>query len=160
MSISVASKWVLYSLTPIHVSVLCVNIKHCIHTHVAASPLGIVFHPIREYLRQAFCSLPSPWKGREGSQCARPSSNTIGLPCHQGFPHKHSIFTKSHTRSLGFICLAIICLENALDMFFWEWLRRRTEVKASEPCIPFISVYRKRPSVVPGFEPWKLVQVH
>ena len=28
------------------------------------------------------------------------------------------------------------------------------------PCIPFISVYRKRPSVKPGFELLKLVQVH
>ena len=28
------------------------------------------------------------------------------------------------------------------------------------PCIPFISVYRKRPSVKPGFELLKLVHVH
>ena len=34
------------------------------------------------------------------------------------------------------------------------------EISQRRPCIPFISVYRKRPSVKPGFELLKLVQVH
>ena len=42
----------------------------------------------------------------------------------------------------------------------WRVKQASFEISQRRPCIPFISVYRKRPSVKPGFELLKLVQVH
>ena len=136
----------------------CVLISNSspLDTHVAASSrLGIVFPPIREYLLgQAFCSRPSPWKGREGSQCAAPTLIPLACPPPPGLPTHINQYSPDLTG--GHFCLHL--LGHSLGAKYLESIF--SEVKASEPCIPFISVYRKRPSVAPGFEPWKLVQLH
>ena len=103
----------------------CVLISNSspLDTHVAASSrLGIVFPPIREYLLgQAFCTRPSPWKGREGSQCAAPTLIPLACPPPPGLPTHINQYSPDLTG--GHFCLHL--LGHSLgakyleSIFFW-----------------------------------------
>ena len=126
---------IIFTSTDTCVSIVCyIAVMHR-STHVAASSrLRIVFPPIREYLRQAFCSRLSPWKGREGSQCAAQTLIPLAWTPQAGFPmHKSQYSPNLVCGRLAFIFYLHNLVAKYIEGVF-------SEVKAREPCIPFISV--------------------
>ena len=136
-----ATKLISYSPALIHVSVLCGgNLKRCIYLHILLHHRGLVLCSLRSESISAKLFAPGHHHGKGVKAVCRPSSNTIGLPTSPTSRASNTkpIFTRSHMWNphCGRLVSAfsgIIWVQNTSKVFF-------SEEKASEPCIPFISV--------------------